>query len=368
MNARKGLALATVTQSLVFQSPHSWDILRRQGFDLTFAARFDEFEELLRPLGTTLNVSLDRRRPLRSGGARNEIRSLANGDWDFAQLQSPIASALWRALVPQAEYPTLYVAHGLHVARGLGVVRNAVFGSIEHALHRRTDAIALVTHEDFRLAKRLRWGRHALVWRLPGAGVDVDGFARGVRPVTSESSTAIFCGELNANKDIGFALAVADALRKARLIDSFVVLGDGPQRDCLDSAISEGWVRRIPYSTNVPEHLSMAALLLHTSHREGLPRVVVEALASGVPVLARDNRGSRELVVPGTGKVLPRSATVDSWVDAARALLAGEYDPEVMLDCAQSYGLDRFATSYSSLVDAVLSGPATGYVDLHEQQ
>jgi glycosyltransferase involved in cell wall biosynthesis len=367
MKAGQGLALATVTKSLVFQSPHAWDILRNRGFELTFAARFDEFEELLRPLGTTIDVSLDRRRLLGSARASSEIRSLAAGDWDFVQLQSPIAAALWRALVSHAAYPTLYVAHGLHVSRGLGALHNAFFGSIEHVLHHRTDAIALVTDEDFQLAKRWRWGRHALVWRLPGAGVDVDAFARGARPVKPEFSTAVFCGELNANKDITFALAVADALRQARLIDSFLVLGDGPQRDRLASAMREGWVRHIPFSTNVPEHLSTAAVLLHTSHREGLPRVVIEGHASGVPVLARDNRGSRELVVPGTGQVLPRSATVDDWVAAARIVLAGEYDQELMLDRAHAYGLDRFAISYNALVDAVLAGPAHGYVDLPEQ-
>jgi glycosyltransferase involved in cell wall biosynthesis len=56
----------------------------------------------------------------------------------------------------------------------------------------------------------------------------------------------------------------------------------------------------------VPEYLATCDLFVHPSYREGLPRVVLEAMAAGVPVIATDIRGCREAVVSGeTGFLYP---------------------------------------------------------------
>jgi len=61
-----------------------------------------------------------------------------------------------------------------------------------------------------------------------------------------------------------------------------------------------GWV------SNVAEYLSASDVFLSTSSREGLPRNVMEAMATGLPVVAYDIRGCNDLVVDGeTGFLVP---------------------------------------------------------------
>lgn len=98
----------------------------------------------------------------------------------------------------------------------------------------------------------------------------------------------------------------------ARLQDSLPVLGilagAGPEMAALQEQV---WRQKAPVLfTGQVESLApwfqQAALLLHTSRNEGLPNVVMEAMAAGVPVVATDAGGTRELVRNGeTGFLCP---------------------------------------------------------------
>jgi glycosyltransferase involved in cell wall biosynthesis len=67
---------------------------------------------------------------------------------------------------------------------------------------------------------------------------------------------------------------------------------------------------------------AMADVLVHASHREGVPRVVMEAAAMGVPVVVSDIPGCREIVRPGeTGVVFP-ARDPDALVSAIEGVLA----------------------------------------------
>ena len=76
---------------------------------------------------------------------------------------------------------------------------------------------------------------------------------------------------------------------------------------------------------DVPALLAAADGLALTSRWEGLPNVVIEAMATGAVAVATDVGGVRELVVPGeTGYVVPVGRP-DAVADALLAVLA---DPE----------------------------------------
>jgi glycosyltransferase involved in cell wall biosynthesis len=85
--------------------------------------------------------------------------------------------------------------------------------------------------------------------------------------------------------------------RDARL----TILGDGPLRSSLEAlARSLGIAERIAmpgYSTDVSSHLRQSDLFVLSSDYEGLPAVVLEALASNVPVVTTDSfLAARELL------------------------------------------------------------------------
>ena len=65
-------------------------------------------------------------------------------------------------------------------------------------------------------------------------------------------------------------------------------------------------IKFLGYRTDIPELFSAADIFTLPSHREGMPRSIIEAMMAGLPVVATDIRGSREEVVPDeTGLLVP---------------------------------------------------------------
>jgi glycosyltransferase involved in cell wall biosynthesis len=110
------------------------------------------------------------------------------------------------------------------------------------------------------------------------------------------------------------------------------IVGDGPLRPRLEGlAGSLGVADLVTFVGQVPpqevwEHLEWADVLLHTGvvapsgDRDGLPNVIAEAMAAGVPVVTSPTAGTTEAVADGvTGIVLPVDRP-EAWVAALRRL------------------------------------------------
>ena len=107
---------------------------------------------------------------------------------------------------------------------------------------------------------------------------------------------------------------------------SLVVLGEGPLRSDLESlAYTLGVADRVlmPGFLNAPEQILQAAdLYVSSSHWEGYPLTLIEAFASGLPVVARDcTFGPDEIVTPGRPGILVRSASIEALATAIRDCL-----------------------------------------------
>jgi glycosyltransferase involved in cell wall biosynthesis len=109
-----------------------------------------------------------------------------------------------------------------------------------------------------------------------------------------------------------YLIAAARELRSAHPELRLLFLGDGVLRDELAArARDAGLADRVKFAglvpaAEIPAHLAAADLLVHASLREGLPRAVPQALLAGVPVVAFDVDGAREVVEDGrTGLLVP---------------------------------------------------------------
>jgi glycosyltransferase involved in cell wall biosynthesis len=90
----------------------------------------------------------------------------------------------------------------------------------------------------------------------------------------------------------------------------FLIIGDGPERHALERYVRtiEGtsYMHFLGHRSDVPRILPHLDLFWQGSGYEGMPNAVMEAMAAGVPVIATDIPGTRDLVVSGeTGYLYP---------------------------------------------------------------
>lgn len=127
--------------------------------------------------------------------------------------------------------------------------------------------------------------------------------------VDPNAKLVVFVGRLERAKGIEELLGAIEALRAARSDVRFVLLGDGETgaRVREIAAASNGVVtapgpRPLP---EIAEWLGACDVFCLPSHREGTPNVVLEALASGRPVVATSVGGIPDIVDDAVGKLVP---------------------------------------------------------------
>lgn len=141
------------------------------------------------------------------------------------------------------------------------------------------------------------------------------------------------------------------------------MLGDGPQdADCLQLARERGVEKRLRLTGTVQDvapYLKAADLHLLTSDTEGLPGCLVESAALGLPCVAADVGGVKEIVLDGeTGFVVPADDTA-SYVRNSRRLLD---DPELHRRFsakaeawAENFSMEAVGPQYLSLYEEILA-------------
>ncbi|MDH4116264.1 MAG: glycosyltransferase family 4 protein [Acidimicrobiia bacterium] len=112
---------------------------------------------------------------------------------------------------------------------------------------------------------------------------------------------AVWIGSLSAEKNPALAI---EAFAEAG-VGEMRVVGDGPLRSELEAKAPES-VNFVGSVSDVTPHLRWARCLISSSDTEGLPGVVLEALGSGLPVIATDVGGVGDLVSDATGVLVPK--------------------------------------------------------------
>ena len=117
-------------------------------------------------------------------------------------------------------------------------------------------------------------------------------------------------GRLWPQKRIKDLIWAADLLKVIRDDVHLLIIGDGPLGERLEKfrrqVRIEDKVHFLGHRGDVPRLLPHFDALWLASEYEGMPNVVMEAMAAGVPVVATGISGNRDLVVPGeTGYLVP---------------------------------------------------------------
>ncbi|HZN56271.1 MAG TPA: glycosyltransferase [Candidatus Polarisedimenticolaceae bacterium] len=202
-------------------------------------------------------------------------------------------------------------------------------------------------------------------------GVDTDRFAppgdrdarratRGWRPGTfAVGHVGTFVAHKGQQEVLRAAAAAAAAIPELKV----VLMGDGPDRERLARLASDlgldGRVEMPGFVREVGDALGSFDTYVHFSkEREGCSNAILEAMACGLPVIATDVGGNRELVVDGTTGILVPEEDVEA-VTRGLMRLAGDPALRERLGRAAAerirgrFGVERMVASTQALYEAV---------------
>jgi len=135
---------------------------------------------------------------------------------------------------------------------------------------------------------------------------------RATLGVSPDDSLVIWTGRLDPVKGFEEMLSAFARLRRTREA-TLLLVGEGPYRPTVERLIAEQGlgpcVKLLGRRTDVPSLLKMADAFLFCSRTEGLPNSLLEAMAAGLPVVATDVPGCRDVIIEGKTGLLARAGS-----------------------------------------------------------
>lgn len=274
---------------------------------------------------------------------------------DVVHLASPFvvgargAAAARRLRIPSVAVYQTDVA-GFAEAYGLGLAARAAWRWVcrlhrmaDRTLAPSSDAVAQLRRHG--IPRVHRWGR----------GVDISRFSPehldpGLRARLAPDGELLvgFVGRLAPEKQVE-RLAALNRTPGVRL----VIVGDGPDSDLLRHSLPGASFLGARYGDELSTAYANLDVFVHTGPHETFCQAVQEAMASGLPVLAPDAGGPRDLVRHGhTGYLLPADragfmAELPAWIDTLR-------DPRLRAELGAAARRDVLARTWPAVCDELL--------------
>lgn len=257
-------------------------------------------------------------------GSTRRLRALfARERFDLVHVHTPVASLVGRAAARLARVPRIaYTAHGFYFHERMARHKRAAFIGLEWLAGRVTHVLFTQAEEDAAAARRLRLCRGGAILAI-GNGVDAGRFRpaadaeerrrlRAALGIAEDRVAILVVGRLVAEK------GYVELIEAMRQVDAELwIVGErlasdhaGSVAAALQAAAADpvlrARVKPLGYRGDVPDLMRAADIFTLPSHREGMPRSVIEAMMTGLPVIGTDIRGTREEVVAGeTGALVP---------------------------------------------------------------
>jgi glycosyltransferase involved in cell wall biosynthesis len=231
-------------------------------------------------------------------------RLVRSGRFDILHAHDYKANALARLLWPAGGYRIIATAHGYNRTTR----REACYYALEKLLLRSVDAVICPSRN---LADQLaRSGVSRSRLHLVPNAIAIEDWPYQPRRSRGETLRVLYVGRLSPEKNVPALLEAGAHLRRNGLALVIEIAGEGPQRGELEAQAAQlGLTEAVSFlglRDDVAEVMARCDLFVNPSLTEGMPNTVLEALSSGLPVIATDVGATCELVVhEQTGLLVP---------------------------------------------------------------
>jgi len=360
----KILFVTTISNAInAFLIPHI-ELLLKQGHEVDLACNIvrEVSPELLR-LGCKVHKICFQRSPLKKDNytAYKKIKRLVLSEgYEVIHTHTPVASFLTRlACRKMAKVKILYTAHGFHFYQGAPLKNWLIYYPLEKAAARWTDSLITMNKEDYKLAHKFKLRKAKAIHKVNGVGIDLQKFVpqtlarkRELRKkygYNDDDFILIYAAELNYNKHQDLLIKAVKLVRNKMPGIKLLLAGSGSLAEQYKKQVKrlglEENISFLGHRDDIAALLLLSDLAVSSSRREGLPVNVMEAMATGLPLVVTDSRGNRDLVSDGGNGYVVGINDVPGFAGAIEKLYSSaeirQRFSEKSLDLVKRYALER---------------------------
>lgn len=309
---KKVLFTATVDSHILhFHIPYL-KLFKEKGYEVHVATNGNE--EI--PYCDKKHVISFERSPLKLNNLKaiGQLRKIINEEnFDIIHCHTPMGSVVTRLAAKKARKKgtrVIYTAHGFHFYKGAPKLNWFLFYPVEKYLSKYTDTLITINKEDYDLAKR-KFKKCNDIEYVPGVGIDEKKFdfkipkkerdnLRKSLGLKSDDFVMIYPAELsNRKRQVWLINSLENLLKNNSKIHLLLPGKDSLEEEC-DKLIKElsleKQVHILGYRKDIPKLLMISDISVSSAKQEGLPVNIMEAMYLGLPIVASDCRGNRDLV------------------------------------------------------------------------
>lgn len=232
---------------------------------------------------------------------------------DVIEIHSP--NVTWVAAYAWLRIPCIHVLHGYGSITRYGSLKDNLIRYLSHLVDWLLSCSHIAVTESMIPVASSYFKLNCSDYTVVSNGVDLTKYLfKEKQP--DDAPIIIMIGTLSPNKGQVLGIRAFIILLKSIPDAKLLIVGDGVDRDRLHALVQNegltGKVNLLGTRDDVPEILTKIHILWQLSESEAMPMVVLEAMASGVPVIGFDVRGTRDAVVDKiTGHLIPYAEVSD---------------------------------------------------------
>lgn len=238
---------------------------------------------------------------------RSSVELMNRRRYDLIHCHTPIGGVICRLANRfsrgYGRAKMIYTAHGFHFFKGAPKVNWLLYFPVEKLCSYFTDVLITINREDYDTARRKMKARSVVY--VPGVGIDMQKYEnqdadraaqRAAMGVPESALLLASVGELNENKNHSTVIRAIAKLKREDV--HYAIAGRGALHGELQSLSEQLGVEKqihlLGYRADVEKIYGAADVCVFPSFREGLGLAALEGMASGLPLICSDNRGSRD--------------------------------------------------------------------------
>lgn len=252
----------------------------------------------------------------------------------------------------------LYTAHGFHFYKGSPLANWLLYYPVEKYLASYADGIITINHEDYRLLSDKNFQVKDKFY-INGVGVDPARF----NPITPEVKSKlrnelgysdnqfvlVYVAEFIHRKNHRFVVDAAAELKSTIPDLKILFAGRGVLLEEMKNYAQEKGVSDVidflGFRTDIEKVMAIADIGISASKQEGLGLNLVEEMFLGLPVVASQDRGHRELVIHNENGYLYNQNNKSQFIEAVNNLYSN-HEKRILfgkrsMELAQKFSLDN---------------------------